>query len=348
MKEASCLGPVILDIAGYSLTQEERALLQHPQVGGVIFFSRNYDNPKQLHDLVTEIRECRSPILLCVDQEGGRVQRFLKGFTRLPPLEAMGNKVINGKVDSKISETTKKMGRLMAMEVRALGIDLSFAPVLDLNTKQSAVIGERAFHAHPQVVCDLASAYIAGMQEVGMQAVGKHFPGHGSVAADSHFVLPEDKRAFFDILPDLYPFATLIKQGLPGIMPAHIWYSKIAPQPVGFSFYWLNTVLRQHLGFQGVIVSDDLSMEGGAIGGYAERARRALEAGCNYILICNNREGVITVLENEMPKVDNAQHLLRMRLLAKKEAVQWNDLKYCSLWQEAHSSIHEYELIYGS
>ncbi len=289
-------GHVILDVQGYELDVLEREVLRHPQVGGVILFARNYHDPAQLAALTAHIRQLNPSLLIAVDQEGGRVQRFKTGFTRLPPMGLLGD--IYATTPASVLALAKDLGWLMASEVLQAGVDLSFAPVLDVNTGTSGVIGDRAFGATPEQVSILASSFITGMAEVGMQATGKHFPGHGSVAEDSHVELPMDARSFDEISRwDMQPFMQL-KDQLAGVMPAHIIFSEVDAQPVGFSRIWLDQILRQQLGFTGVVVSDDLSMAGAAFaGGHADRARSALEAGCDAVLVCNNPVAAHSVIE---------------------------------------------------
>lgn len=289
------LGPVMVDLEGTELTADERELLKHPLVGGVILFTRNFVDAEQVQELVLSIRACRSPILIAVDQEGGRVQRFRSGFSKLPPMGNIG-KVYDKNKEEAFSYAVL-VGQLMASEMVALGIDISFAPVLDLNHGVSEIIGNRAFHSDPEIAAQLIHHFISGMHRAGMGATGKHFPGHGAVVADSHLAIPEDARPFDEIAAlDLIPFKLLANE-LQAIMPAHIIYSQVDPLPAGFSPFWLQKILRQQLGFKGVIFSDDLSMEGAAgIGDFAARAKQALAAGCTMVLVCNHREGALTVL----------------------------------------------------
>jgi len=301
------LGPVMIDIAGRTLTAADRATLLHPQVGGVILFTRNYHNRDQLQDLVGSIHELRHPALLvAVDHEGGRVQRFRDGFSSLPPAAYWG--YIYDRDPEQALQLAAQSGGLMAAELRAVGVDFSFAPVLDLGRGISSVIGDRAFHPTPEGVTALARAYIQGMRGAGMAATGKHFPGHGSVVADSHLDLPVDSRSFAEIAAeDLRPFQDL-RDDLAGVMPAHVVYPAVDPLPAGFSRFWLQDVLRAQLGFQGVIFSDDLSMAGAhQIGDYGQRAHAALAAGCNMVLVCNNRAGAWDVLNALEGTVFNSQ-----------------------------------------
>ncbi|MBO1519794.1 beta-N-acetylhexosaminidase [Oceanisphaera pacifica] len=289
------MGPFILDLNGYELDAQERELLAHPTVGGVIFFSRNYHDRKQLSALVSAIRAVNPGLLLTVDHEGGRVQRFRDGFFSLPAPGALAQ--YQGPDQLSL---LKDAAWLMAAELLALDIDISFAPVLDLE-RGSEVIGDRSFGAEPEKVIKHTRAYIQGMHNAGMAAVAKHFPGHGSVRADSHKESPRDERDFNTISQlDMVPFKTLIGEGLiQGMMPAHVIYSAVDNQPAGFSDIWLKQILRQQLQFNGLIFSDDLTMEGAAVvGGYAERARHALNAGCDLLLACNNRAGAIEIIDS--------------------------------------------------
>ncbi|MGB5209815.1 MAG: beta-N-acetylhexosaminidase [Gammaproteobacteria bacterium] len=292
------LGPVMLDLAGVELEAEDRDLLRHPAVGGVILFSRNYESPAQLTALTAEIHALRKPaLLIAVDQEGGRVQRFREGFTALPPVHLIGR---HYDIDHDAGRrSAAAAGWLMAAELRACGVDLSFAPVLDLDYGVSTVIGDRAFHRSAEVVAELAGRFIRGMRDAGMMATGKHFPGHGAVVADSHLALPEDHRPYVDIAEDIQPYERLIGAGLEAVMVAHVVYVELDPAPAGFSRWWLTEELRRRMRFHGVIFSDDLSMAAAAaMGDMPERARRALAAGCDMILVCNDRPAAISVVES--------------------------------------------------
>jgi beta-N-acetylhexosaminidase len=315
MRPSELLGPVMLDLQGLSVSPDERDKLTHPAAGGLILFSRNYESPEQLMDLVREIRALRSQILIAVDHEGGRVQRFREGFTRLPPALRYGEA---GNGQANFSEAAAETaGWLMAAELRAIDIDFSFAPVLDVDSGISEIIGDRAFSRDPFEAATLALAFARGMRRAGMAAVGKHFPGHGGVAADSHQELPIDNRPFEEIESrDLQPFRTLIEFGVEGIMPAHVVYAEIDERPAGFSPFWIQEVLRRRLGFEGTVFSDDLSMAGAAFAGnHGDRARLALEAGCDMILVCNMPDAAEEVLESlanrSDPKRDS--RLQRMR-----------------------------------
>lgn len=313
------LGPVMLDVAGLALTAEERERLQHPLVGGVILFSRNYESPEQLRALVDEIHRLRAPeLLVAVDHEGGRVQRFRWGFTGLPAMRRLGE--LYDMQPKRALRQAENVGWVLAAELRAVGVDFSFAPVLDLDRGISTVIGDRAYHSDPEIVAELAHASMRGMHRAGMAAVGKHFPGHGSVAPDSHVALPVDERAFADIAAeDLLPFERMARYGLEGMMPAHVVYARVDPEPAGFSAFWLKDVLRGRLGFQGVIFSDDLSMEGakganGVLGDVVTRARKALVAGCDMVLVCNDAAAAAELLDRLGAWDDPVSHLRLVRL----------------------------------
>lgn len=292
------LGPVMLDLEGLELTPEEEELLNNPRVGGVILFSRNYHDADQLTRLINRVHDVRQPkLLIAVDHEGGRVQRFREGFTRLPPASAFG--AVYDQDPGRACRLASVSGWLTASELRASGLDFSFSPVLDLRTRVSDAIGDRAFHAEVDAVVNLARAYIAGMKRGGMSAVGKHFPGHGSVKGDSHLATPCDHRDLETVqMSDLRVFERIIADGLPAIMPAHVIYDRMDDKPAGFSRYWLKDVLREHLEFQGVVFSDDLVMAGAAVAGEIEdRGAAALEAGCDMLLVCNDRAAAVRLLD---------------------------------------------------
>jgi beta-N-acetylhexosaminidase len=291
------LGPVMLDIEGTQLTADDKKKLLHPLVGGVILFTRNYSSLCQLAQLTAEIHALRAPpLLIAVDHEGGRVQRFREDFTRLPPMRELG--IIWDEHPVKARHLAQQTGYVLAAELRAAGVDLSFTPVLDMDHGQSCIIGDRAFHHKPQAIADLAHSLMSGLKSGGMTAVGKHFPGHGYIEADSHIEVPVDERAYLDIEEnDLIPFRKMIGFGLAGIMPAHVIYPQVDAHPAGFSEIWLKKILRGELGFEGCIFSDDLNMEGAAIAGnMLQRAESALNAGCDMVLVCNNPEAADTLL----------------------------------------------------
>ena len=286
---------LMLDLEGLAITPEEQDLLRHPAVGGLILFSRNYQEPDQLYELIHQVRAARPDLLIAVDQEGGRVQRFRTEFTRLPPMAALGR--YHGRDPEAACHAADLLGELMADELRAYDIDISFAPVLDLDFGTSSVIGDRSFNADPHAVTELAGAFIDGMARAGMAATGKHFPGHGHVAADSHLELPEDPRTWEQLQDDLVPFKALAPR-LDGIMPAHVRYQAVDAEPAGFSRHWLGKVLRGDCGYRGVIFSDDLGMAGAAgAGNFPQRAQAALGAGCDMVLVCNDRAGAVAVAQ---------------------------------------------------
>ena len=298
-KEQPGLGPLLIDIEGLFLTKEDQQRLTHPWIGGVILFSRNYQDPVQLLELIQELHALRSPrLLITIDQEGGRVQRLTEGFTRLPCARAY-NDLYQSEPTSAL-KLTENAGWLMATELGTLGIDMSFAPVLDVKLADSEVIGDRSFGDNPQHLTELAAAFINGMNRAGMKATGKHFPGHGGVKEDSHLCQPVDKRSLEQLKQlDLVPFKQLAKKKLAAIMTAHITYPNIDPHPATFSPYWLQKILRDEMGFGGVVFSDDLSMQGANTeADITQRVNRALTAGCDMVLICNDTAAVDEVLLN--------------------------------------------------
>ena len=290
------LGPLMIDVAGHALTAEDRELLSHPLVGGVILFTRNFGDIVQLESLVREIRAVRNPpLLVAVDHEGGRVQRFRRDFTVLPPMRAIG---LAYRVDPAAGrDLAKQCGWLMAAELRAIGVDISFAPVVDLDYGASTVIGDRAFGRDMREVADLAIAFAHGMRDAGMAATAKHFPGHGAVVADSHVALPVDRRPYADMDQDLYPYRRLIENGIPAVMMAHVVYEQVDDKPASFSRVWIQDELRGRLRFAGAVFSDDLNMQGASVlGAMPERIRAALRAGCDMTPVCNNRPDVALAL----------------------------------------------------
>jgi beta-N-acetylhexosaminidase len=284
---ASALGPVILDVEGTELRDTDRARLSHPLAGGVILFKRNYASPEQLAELTAAIRALRSPqLLLAVDHEGGRVQRFREGYTALPPMAELGALWDHDRAAAR--RRAEAVGYIIAVELAASGVDFSFTPVLDLNLGRSGVIGNRSFHRDPAAVSELAAGLVEGLARGGLAAVGKHFPGHGYAAEDSHVDIPVDRRSLAEIqATDLEPYKRLASV-LAGVMPAHVIYPEVDSVPAGFSPVWLQRVLRAEIGFDGMIFSDDLSMEGASVaGGIVARANMALSAGCDMVLVCN-------------------------------------------------------------
>ena len=305
----------MLDVVGTELTADDIKRLKHPSVGGVILFARNFVNCAQLTALTASIHAVRSPpLLIAVDHEGGRVQRFRDGFTKIPPMREFG-KIWD--VDrKKAKELAVEAGWILAAELRAHGIDFSFTPVLDMDYGDSLVIGNRAFHLDARAINELAFSLMQGLKKGGMAAVGKHFPGHGFVVADSHVSIPIDERTFDEIAQnDMQPFRQMIDEGLPAIMPAHVIYPKVDDKPAGFSQKWLQKVLRERLGFNGVIFSDDLSMEGATVGGdVTTRSLAALNAGCDMVLLCNRpdlADELLASLQWKMP-AQSMSRLARM------------------------------------
>ncbi|MCS6944716.1 MAG: beta-N-acetylhexosaminidase [Sutterellaceae bacterium] len=291
------LGPVVTDVAGPTLTPVERERLRHPLVGMVILFSRNFVDNEQLVALITEIRSLREPpLLIAVDHEGGRVQRFRRGFTAIPPMAELGRLWDRDVLAA--CRTAVSVGYVIGAELRAHGVDLTFAPVLDLAWGRSAVIGDRALHADARVVTMLASHLCHGLARAGMANCGKHFPGHGWARADSHQVVPRDTRSLARILKqDAAPYAWL-GAALCAVMPAHVVYERVDRLPAGFSRRWIEDILRGRLGFTGVVFSDDLSMAGArVVGGVLESAEAALEAGCDFVLVCNDAAATDRVLD---------------------------------------------------
>lgn len=312
------LGPVMADVAGLQLTADDVLRLQHPLLGGVILFARNFESPEQLKALTLSIHALREPALpIAVDHEGGRVQRFRNGFTEIPPMRMLGQQwEISPEGATMLA---KNVGYVIATELVSHGVDFSFAPVLDVDWGESGVIGDRAFHQNPMVIAELAKALVAGMAEGGMASVGKHYPGHGYVRADSHHEIPIDDRNFDEIdKADLIPFRTLAKHGMSAVMPAHVIYSQVDALPAGFSSKWLKDILRNELGFDGLIFSDDLSMEGAASAGtVTQRAHAALNAGCDMVLLCNDPARADELLlgltaDGVIAGVDLSRRLLRM------------------------------------
>jgi beta-N-acetylhexosaminidase len=334
------LGPVMLDIEGCELDQDDRRRLVQPQVGGVILFSRNYRNPDQLGALCAEIHALRDPrLVITVDHEGGRVQRFREGFEAIPAMGHLGD--LYDMDPAQAIRLAEIFAWMMAAELLDCGVDLSFAPVLDIANPISSVIGDRAFHRDPETISHLANAWIRGMRRAGMEAVGKHFPGHGSVEGDSHHVMPFDRRSFTEIEAlDLVPFRRVIATHLAGIMMAHVIYDQVDRAAAGYSRYWIETVLRGQLGFEGVVFSDDLSMSGAeSVGGYAERARHALAAGSDILLVCNNPDGADEVIDSLAGYTNPTSQLRMIRLHGQAVA---DDLRSSPEWLDAASELHAF------
>ncbi|MGB5245724.1 MAG: beta-N-acetylhexosaminidase [Woeseia sp.] len=336
------LGPVMLDIEGKALTPADRELLHEPAVGGVILFSRNYESPSQLNDLVSEIRALRRPpLLIAADYEGGRVQRFREGFTLIPPMRSLGRQY-DGDPDAALA-MARTCGWLIGAELRAIGIDLSFAPCVDLDWGLSDVIGDRSFHRKPRVVAELSLALVRGMREAGMAAVAKHFPGHGAVVADSHETLPVDRRPYTSLLDDMQPYEKLVEHKvLAGVMLSHVVYSEMDAAPAGFSSYWIKDQLRRQIGFDGAVFSDDLSMKAtAAYGSMAQRAKLALQAGCDMVLICNDRPAARKAVA-QLADYSNPLSLVRLARLHGIGAPLRETLQASDDWQEARLRLGEW------
>jgi len=332
------LGPLMIDVAGKALTAEDREVLAHPLVGSVILFTRNYADPQQLQRLVAEIRAIRSPTLLvAVDHEGGRVQRFRQGFTALPPVRRIGQVFDQGHAQG--LQLAREHGWLMAAELLASGVDFSFAPCVDLDYGLSEVIGDRAFHARAAAVAELGVAYMHGMRDAGMAAIAKHFPGHGAVVADSHQALPVDRRELADLTDDLRPYRLLIDNGLPAVMVAHVLFPAVDDLPASFSPRWISGVLRSDLGFRGTVFADDLSMQGAAVAGdITTRAGRALAAGCDVLPVCNSRASVVQLLDGLRPANNPTLHL-RLARMRGRHAVDRTALLASAEWQHCRAAL---------
>lgn len=336
------MSTLLIDLAGLTLEQEEIELLEHPLVAGLILFSRNFHDRAQLQALIQSVRQkVKKPLLITVDQEGGRVQRFREGFTQLPAMQAF-SALIKDSIQQQ--EMAFEAGWQMAAEMTALDIDLSFAPVLDLG-HQCKAIGDRSFGTEVQSAVDLAADFIRGMHQAGMAATGKHFPGHGHVIADSHLETPYDERAKEVIFAqDIQPFQQLIERNLlQAIMPAHVIYPQCDSQPASGSAYWLQTVLRRQLNFNGAIFSDDLGMKGaGFMGDFVARSEQALRAGCDLLLLCNERDGVIQVLD-KLKLAENRPHFeqrqQRLQRLFKRQTHTWSELECAPRWLENRQKL---------
>ena len=330
-------GPAVIDVVGTTLTEEDRERLRHPATGAVILFSRNYESPEQLTALCDDITRLREPELaICVDHEGGRVQRFRQGFTGLPPMRELGR--LWDRDRQKAREVARACAYIAGAELAAHGVDFSFAPVLDLDYGGSSVIGDRALHFDPGAVGALGAAIVQGFADAGMGAVAKHFPGHGFAEADSHVAVPTDNRALKEIQKkDIAPYIEVIKAGIAAVMPAHVIYTQCDAEPAGYSRFWLQEILRGQLGFQGLIFSDDLSMEGASVaGGIPERARAALEAGCDMVLLCNDPPGQNQLLGS----LEGAalQKVERLENLKKKGG---RDLRKSVAYRDAQESLQQ-------
>jgi beta-N-acetylhexosaminidase len=328
-------GPVVVDVVGTALSEEDLARLRHPAAGAVILFSRNFEHSEQLTALCEDIKRQREPELpICVDHEGGRVQRFKDGFTLIPPMRHLGRTWDRDRQRGR--EAATAIGYIIASELGAHGVDFSFTPVLDLDYGGSSVIGDRALHFDPTAVGALGACLVKGLAQGGVAAVAKHFPGHGYATADSHVAAPTDERPFKEIArKDIVPYKSVIEAGVAAVMPAHVVYTQVDPEPAGYSKHWLQQVLRAQLGFDGLIFSDDLSMEGAAVaGGPPERARAALAAGCDMVLLCNNPKGLDELLESlKDVALQKPERLDRMRKQGGR------DLRKSVAYREAQAAL---------
>ncbi|WP_371185398.1 beta-N-acetylhexosaminidase [Thalassotalea maritima] len=340
---------LMIDVPGRELTAEDKELLAHPHVGGLILFSRNFDSVEQLCQLTAQIKAVNEHLLIAVDHEGGRVQRFRDGLSAIPAMGAIHrhsqSQLSNMSTPHYVLEHSKLLasafGFLMASEVQACGIDISFAPVLDVDDI-SDVIGDRGFAKDPKVVTNLARAFIQGMNKAGMKATGKHFPGHGSVKEDSHIAMPRDMRSKAEIFQhDMQVFHSLIDEGaLAAMMPAHVVYPDVDDKPVGFSRYWLQQVLRKSLGFNGVIFSDDLSMQGAtSAGSFADRCEAAADAGCDMLLVCNDRQGAIEAINNANINADDTLATQRVQSMLNRNGRDWQRLRRDPHWQACRGKL---------
>ncbi len=350
--------PVILDVAGLALDADDRRRLAHPLSGGIVLFARNWRDRQQLTELVAEAKEIRDDLLICVDHEGGRVQRFRSdGFTHLPPMRALGELWMDdghagrGSGAMHAMEAARAAGHVLGAELRACGVDLSFTPVLDLDHGESGVIGDRAFHRDPRVVAMLAGALVHGLLQSGMHNCGKHFPGHGFVKADSHHEIPIDDRTLAEILADDARPYEWLGGALASVMPAHVIYPKVDARPAGFSERWLREILRLEFGFEGAIFSDDLSMAGARRIGdvevtYAEAAALALAAGCDMVLLCNQSldggravddllDGLLAAQASGHWHADVDSEARRLALLPATPPIAWDDLMHDPAYQRA-------------
>jgi beta-N-acetylhexosaminidase len=327
----------VVDVVGPVLSDEDRDRLRHPAAGAVILFSRNYENSEQLSILTDEIKRLREPELpICVDHEGGRVQRFKEGFTLIPPMRQLGKFWDRDRESGR--EVATAIGYIIASELGAHGLDFSFTPVLDLDYGGSSVIGDRALHFDPTAVGALGACLVKGLAQGGVAAVAKHFPGHGYAEADSHVAAPKDGRPYNEILrKDMLPYRSVIEAGVAAVMPAHVVYPQVDAEPAGYSKHWLQEVLRGKLGFDGLVFSDDLSMEGAAVGGGPpERAKAALAAGCDMVLLCNNPKGLDELLASlESVSLQKPERLDRMRKQGGR------DLRKSVAYREAQEALQK-------
>jgi beta-N-acetylhexosaminidase len=333
------LGPLLVDVEGLSLSAEDKELLCHPLVGGVILFTRNYKDRAQLEALVESIHALRTPpLLVTVDHEGGRVQRFREDFTILPPARLFGQ--LYDQDPKQALRLTELSAWLLAAELRASGVDLSFAPVVDLDYGVSIIIGDRALHSDPAAVAELARSWLLGMRRAGMAACAKHFPGHGAVQGDSHLMLPVDTRPLETLRQrDLVPYQKLMNLDLPSVMMAHVVYEQVDPSPASLSRRWIHGELRVGMRFDGAIFCDDLSMRGAEkAGDYLDRAKAALAAGCDMLPVCNNRAGVVAILDG-LEDVPDPMRQWRFTRLHGRDGLSWDVLRSSSEWKQAREAL---------
>ena len=334
------LGPLMIDLSGPTIDPQEREWLSSPTVGGVILFTRNFDSSKQISDLVAEIHEVRSPsLLVAVDQEGGRVQRFREPFTVLPAMRSLG--YLYDENPQQACVAAKGFGWVMAAELRAVGIDLSFAPVVDLDLGLAAVIGDRALHSQSDIVSTLAAEFSKGVREAGMAVVAKHFPTHAGAVNDSHTSCATDTRKYSQLWDDLYPYRHLITMGLEGVMIGHVIFPEMDPLPASFSSWWITQELRVQLGFQGAVLSDDISMEAAVWGGScADRAIKSLDAGCDMVLLCNAKKEIPSVI-NALQDFSSPSSQLRLMRLKGRKDQNWQTLRSSTQWKTMRSQIRQ-------
>ena len=346
--------PLIIDVAGLTLTKQDRKRLKHPLVGGIILFARNWQNREQLSSLCADIKQIRKDLLICVDHEGGRVQRFkTDGFTHLPTMRTLGDLWMKDAL--KATNAATACGYILASELRACGVDFSFTPLLDLDFGESSVIGDRSFHRDPRVAALLAKSLMHGLLQSGMANCGKHFPGHGFVKADSHTDIPFDKRSLKAILADDAAPYNWLSSSLTSVMPAHVIYPKVDSRPAGFSSKWLGDILRGQCGFTGAIFSDDLSMEAARLiddlrVSYTQAAVTALNAGCDMVLLCNQSldggeavdeliSGMVEAVVKEQWLPCEASDLRRLALLPTTPAPEWDALMVQPSYMQALSLL---------
>ncbi|KXW56823.1 beta-hexosaminidase [Ferrovum sp. PN-J185] len=333
------MGPVMIDIKGFELDATEKQMIANPLVGGIILFTRNFENIEQIQSLINDCKSVKNDLIIAIDHEGGRVQRFRTGFTALPPMSFLGD--LFDKSSSIACDLAFHLAVVLAYELKMIGVNLSFTPVLDLHYGHSEVIGNRSFHRKPEIVTLLNQFFIKGLHFCGFPSVGKHFPGHGYVNADSHLTLPVDDRQFDLIInQDVLPYKALIDSGLDAVMPAHVVYSQVDQQSAGFSSYWLQSILRDQLHFDGVIFSDDLAMEGAvSTGTPAQRAQAAFKAGCDMVLICNKpseTEALLDGLKNTSINSLSLTRLEKMMAVSSQSSVSKehynNSLDFVKTW----------------